>query len=161
MATPKRLAKPGNNWTFNELNAYNIQVNTVDTQTFFGICKLPAPAIDPIILENVDFPDNLPVVKSRLREVHFFNYLWDTTDKDQSSYADDFTYNLLSEVLEFDVPNGGASTRPTFPFIMSGQCVKAIPTISIRDKDCQIILVQKDKVSLLFPCCRAFIAEHR
>lgn len=58
----------------------------------------------PIILENVDFPDNLPVVKSRLREVHFFSYLWDTTDKDQSSYADDFAYNLLSEVLEFDVP---------------------------------------------------------
>jgi hypothetical protein len=40
---------PSKSWTFNELDAYNIRIKTVDTKAFFGISKLPEPAVDPVI----------------------------------------------------------------------------------------------------------------
>lgn len=157
MATPKHPAKPGNNWTSKELDVYKIQVNTVDTKTFFGISKLPAPAVDPLILENVDLPHS-SVVKPPLDVRNFFIYLHDTTDKDQPTYVDDFTYHLLGSVLEFDLPDGRVCTRETFPFIMSGQRVIAIANVSVRDANYQLVLVQKDEVSV--PLSMSCIAEY-
>ena len=157
MTTPKRPAKSGKSWTFKELDAYNVRIKTVNIQEFFGIShgQLPAPAVDPLILENFDLPDNL-VVRPPSNVVNFFIYLHDTTDKGQPASVDDFTHHLLGGVLGFDLPDGVALTRDTFPFIMSGQRVKTIPNVSVRRAGYQIILVQKDKVSLpLFPCCRA------
>jgi hypothetical protein len=34
-------------WTVNELDKFNIRINTVDTRAFFGFSDLPAPAISP------------------------------------------------------------------------------------------------------------------
>ena len=153
MATPKRPAKPGISWTFNELDAYNIHINTVDTQAFFGISNLPEPAVDPVILQNVDLPRDLTLeLPYDLR--FFFVYLRDSTDKDQPSFVDDFTHHLLGSLLRFG--DGLARRRTTFPFIMSGRRVKAIANVSVRRGDYQVMLVQRDRVSLpLFPCCRA------
>jgi hypothetical protein len=59
MANSQRPAHMGRNWTFNELNAYNIRITTVDTNTFFGISELPAPVVSPIILNQANAPAGL------------------------------------------------------------------------------------------------------
>ncbi|KAF8969914.1 hypothetical protein BDZ97DRAFT_1596519, partial [Flammula alnicola] len=54
MANIIRSAKSGSDWTMNELLAYNIHVVDEDVATFFGHPNLPAPTVDPIILNNSD-----------------------------------------------------------------------------------------------------------
>jgi hypothetical protein len=131
MATPKRPAKPGVSWTFDELNAYNIRINTVDTKAFFGITNLPRPSVDPAILNNVDIsPDLALELPEDLR--YFFVYLHDITDEHQPACVDDFTHDLLGHVMRFSSPRGLTRRRATFPFIMSGRRVKAIANVSVR-----------------------------
>jgi hypothetical protein len=160
MVTPKRLAKPGKSWTSNELNAYNIRINTVDTEAFFGISDLPHPSVDPIIIQNVDIsPDLALELPEDLR--YFFVYLHDTSSK-QPACVDDFTHDLLSHIMQFSTPHGLTRRRATFPFIMSGRRVKAIANVSVRRGPYQIMLVQRDSVSIpLFPCCRASLNTYK
>jgi hypothetical protein len=143
MATPKRPAKSGGSWTFNDLDAYNIRIKAVNTKAFFGTSDLPHPSVDPVILQNVDVSPDL----SSLLPIDiglFFEYLYDTADKSQPSVVDDFTHHLLSCVMRFRAPGGGRTCRrPTFPFIMSGRRVKATADVSVRREDYQIILVQR------------------
>lgn len=155
MATPKLPAKPGKSWTFNELDAYGIRINTFDTKAFFGIIDLPRPSVDPVILQHIDLPPDLDLeLPDNLRL--FFVYLHDSTDKHQPASVDDFTHHLLNRVMKFTGVRGLTRRRATFPFIMSGRRVKAIANVSVRRGDYQVMLVQRDRVSLpLFPCCRA------
>jgi hypothetical protein len=64
-----------------DLDAYNIRVNTVNTQEFFGVPHLPAPTstIDPIILNHV----NAPIGIHLPRDVPlFFRLLYDVIHRD-------------------------------------------------------------------------------
>ena len=64
--------------------------------------------------------------------------------------------------MQFDQPRGVTHTRTTFFFIMSGQRVSVVADLSLRRGDYQIILVQRDRVSLpLFPCCRASLNTYQ
>ena len=68
------------NWTISELDTYKIRIKTADTQAFFGISNLPAPTVDPVILQNVNLPrDNDVELSKDIRT--FFAYLHDTTQK--------------------------------------------------------------------------------
>ena len=91
------------NWTINELDTYKIRIKTADTQAFFGISNLPAPTVDPVILENVNVPLDHDVELSKDIRT-FFAYLHDTTQKKQPSFVDDFTHHLLGDVLRLDEP---------------------------------------------------------
>jgi hypothetical protein len=142
---------PSKSWTFNELDAYNIRIKTVDTKAFFGISNLPAPAVDPVILQNVEVPSGPDVLPKDLRL--FFRYLCDSADKSQQSCVDDFTHHLLGDLLRFDEPRGITRRRATFTFIMSGRRVNATANVSVSREDYLIMLVQRDRVSIpLFPC---------
>lgn len=145
MANPKRPAKPGRNWTFNELDAYNIRINTVDTQAFFGIPDLPAPVVDPVILNYV----NAPLDEELPWNINvFFDYLHVAAPNDEA-YVLEFSCHLLSHILRFNTPHRIMHQRPNFSFLMSGYRVKAVPDISIRDKreEYHILLAHTDKVS--------------
>jgi hypothetical protein len=148
MATPKRPAKPGISWTFNELDAYNIRIKAVDTEAFFGIPNLPHPSVDPVILQNVNISPELALLLPEDLCL-FFIYLHDATDKHQPAWVDDFTHHLLGRVMRFGGQGGLAHRRIPFPFIMSGRRVKAIANVSVRRGDYQIMLVQRDRVSVL------------
>jgi hypothetical protein len=64
MAYLIRNPKSGSDWTQNELDAYNVDIQEVDIQHFFGISSLPDPECHPDFLtfehrndtmdENVD-----------------------------------------------------------------------------------------------------------
>jgi hypothetical protein len=148
---------PSKSWTFNELDAYNIRIKTVDTKAFFGLTALPHPSVDPVILQNAEDPRDHGVALELSQDVRrFYIYLHDATKNDQTSLADDFTHHLLGDLLRFDKPRGITRIRLTLPFIMSGRRVNPKASVSVSREDYQIMLVQSDRVSvLLFPCCRA------
>lgn len=56
MAHPIRSAKPGSDWTQNELRAFNIEIETVDVATFFRKSDLPRPSVRQEILSNGHYP---------------------------------------------------------------------------------------------------------
>ena len=165
MATPKRPAKSSKSWTFKDLNAYNVRIKTVDTEAFFGNSDLPSPSVDSIILQSVNISPDLDVPQDIQT---FFDYLHNSTwpaNEDRPLFMDEFTQHLLSSVMRF----GFTRIRASFPFIMSGQRVKATASIStstptrgdsrIRH---QIILGQRDRVSLpLYPRCSALLNIQR
>src|ERR1700761_9028227 len=115
MANPQRPEKPGKNWTFNELDSYNIRINTVDTEAFFGIPNLPAPVVDPIILNHVkapldaQLPCNLDV---------FFSYLRLPSPNDEE-WVDDFSLHLLGQILRFNTAHRVMHQRPNLSFLMN------------------------------------------
>ena len=128
-------------------DAYNIRINTVDTQTFFGISNLPPPAVDPIILQNTDrLPDGDRALKlpKELRLV-FFYLLDSSTYEDHPSCVDDFTHHLPGNILQI----GLTCSRSTFPFIMNGRRFNVWHNLTVTTlENYQIILVQRDKVSV-------------
>ena len=147
------------NWTINELDKYKIRIQTVNTKSFFGISKLPAPTVDPVILQNADVsPERDAELPKDLRR--FFTYLRETSQKDQPSIVDDFTRHLLGDLLRFDEPLGVTRRRISFPFIMNGKPVNAVANVSVRRGEYYIILVQRSTVSIFYLSMLLCIAEH-
>jgi hypothetical protein len=154
MANLIRSAKSGSEWTSNDLDAFNIQIETVDVHEFFGIplSHRPAlraePSIGSIILDHV----NAPVGLNLSREVRlFFRLLRDVVTRDdtaQESFVDDFFLHLLGPVLRFDEPDRVLHQRENFHFIMCGKLVDARPNIVLHDSENRILLLVQDKVSL-------------
>ncbi|KAF8965959.1 hypothetical protein BDZ97DRAFT_1729627 [Flammula alnicola] len=145
MANIIRSAKSGSDWTTNELRAYNIRIVDKDAATFFGHPNLPAPTVDPIILNNLDTPPG-PITRStRL----FFRYLKDTTERfppgpPTEAAIDDFVSHLLG-LLGYDEPDRVIHQRMEIGFIMCGTRVDAKPDICVLDDDGYLLLVQADK----------------
>ena len=55
-----RSAKSGNYWTEDDLQAYNIQIQSEDVATFFGDPNLPLPEVDEEILTTLEGKDMSP-----------------------------------------------------------------------------------------------------
>lgn len=161
MTTIIRSGKSGNLWTSNELSAYNIQIDTVNSLTFFGleVGDLPAAAsVHPRILNNLDDagPD-APIIVNR-----FFAILDDIPTGPEApaaneSHTDDFSLFVLQSLMEFDsdVPDGvlsGVHRGSRRAFFMGGEKVWATSDIEIwvghRGQPRHIILLQESKVRL-------------
>ena len=149
---PQRPAKMGRNWTFNELNAYNIRITTVDTNTFFGISELPAPVVSPVILNHATAPAGLELSYG---DDIFFRSLHLTTLDDWVER--DFAFHLLGPVLEIQTYGRLQRRLPKFPFVMNERRVYATPNASMQDQDDYLIMiVEAETVSFpLLPCGRA------
>lgn len=144
MANLVHSTKSGSDWRYSNLDSYNIQIRTIHTQDFFGIPHLPAPTVNPIILNHVSTPVGLHLP----REVRlFFRYLAANTciDADQALVLD-FVYHLLGEILHFDEPDRVINQRPDLHFVVGGQLICAEPDFALRDSECHtILLIQQDK----------------
>ncbi|KAJ7790611.1 hypothetical protein B0H14DRAFT_2939062 [Mycena olivaceomarginata] len=137
-------AKSGSDWTDNELHALNITISALDPTSFFG-APLPAPTVDPILLNNLKRPSAQISKENRL----FFRYLEDATSRFPSgppaeSAVDDFAAFLL-RMLDYDEPERVVHQRLEIGFMMCGQKVDAKPDVVIMDGDDYILLVQEDK----------------
>ncbi|KAH9001842.1 hypothetical protein EDB86DRAFT_2801393 [Lactarius hatsudake] len=148
MANLVRYSKSGSDWKYSDLDLYNIQIRSVHTQEFFGVPRLPAPAVNPIILDHLSAPVGLQLPRDvRL----FFRYLLDATHVDTvcEELINDFSHHLLSGVLRFEEPDRMMNQRLDLRFVMSGKLVCAEPVIALRGSDGHHIpLVQQDKRSL-------------
>ena len=100
-------------WTVNELNAFNICINTVDTRAFFSYLDLPSPAISPesIILNHVNRPAGLELSND---DNCFFLFLLHPT----FSKGHDFAGQVLT-MMGFELLNGLImSQQLPLPFII-------------------------------------------
>jgi hypothetical protein len=147
MANIVLSAKPGNQWTFNELAGLNISIEAVAAPSFFG-SALPDLQTDPtllahpVLIENVTHPSDAISKDNSL----FFRYLRHATRRftlgpATDSAVNDFTAFLL-RMLDYDEPKGLVHQRMELDLMMCGQWVTAKPDVVIMNDQDYILLVQ-------------------
>ncbi|KAI0255745.1 hypothetical protein BJV78DRAFT_1151243 [Lactifluus subvellereus] len=144
MATVIRSAKSGSDWTTNELQAYNIDVQLEDVATFFGVAQLPPTTISQVILSHANLPAlGLPNKADRI----FFALLDDAMAiaPGEESAVDDFAAHLLS-MLDYDAPGRHIRQHKDIPFFICGIASHAKTDVCVvNDAQGIILLVQEDK----------------
>jgi hypothetical protein len=114
MANILLSAKSGSDWSDNELTTFNIQVDSVDSATFFNMGQLPDPLVSPVILTNESRPRGPLAKRDRL----FFQYMKDAV-KGEKSLVDDFAAFILG-MFEYDEPERVIHQRKEVSFVMCG-----------------------------------------
>jgi hypothetical protein len=145
MANIIRSAKPGSEWTINEINAYNIVVTLQDVATFFGHPILPQPSVHQVILDNKGYP------VGGIEDVHdrmFFYYLDEVMGipPGEESAVDDFSANLLT-MLQYIAPdNRYIRQQKDIPFFICGTDSHAKTSVCVIDRNFgNLLLVQENK----------------
>ena len=155
-----RSAKAGNEWTKNDLVAYNIVIKEEDEGEFFDLGDTsPLPTgistVDPMILDRIEMPQIQTRTQTTLVEStrKFYQYLKHASnpagpDTPSESAVDDFGIHLLGPILGYDsiFSNGMIRQRMEITLKMSGEKKKAIPNIAILRDDNKIIFVDENKV---------------
>jgi len=113
MAELLRSAKSGSDWSFNELAAYNIEVDYQDAATFFGMATLPQPAVPPDILKSSTPDDACDDTSYRLLRAMDIAIMPGA----EESAVDDFAV-LLLRVLGYEPRGRLVRTRKDLPLLI-------------------------------------------
>jgi hypothetical protein len=152
MANPLlRIAKSGSKWTPSDLDAYDVQINTIDTQAFFGVPHLPAPMVDTVILNHVNAPVGLSLPHDICLFFHYLHHVTTCKSGEQRAAMSDFSFQLMSRILKLDGSSRWIHRRDGLHFIMSGKRVGAVLGISMRDSESHILLVELERERVSFP----------
>ena len=158
MANLVRCAKSGSNWGMNELIAFNIKVNNVNAQTFFGNPNLPQITVSPVILDNLEEPAG----SLHKADMDFFAYMEDamTIPPGEESFVDDFAAFLL-KMMSYDEGRRVIHLWKEMGFEMCGQRVDAKADVCVMERSGTgakyLLLVQEDKVRKLLRLCASKI----
>jgi hypothetical protein len=144
MANLVRSAKSGNDWTGNDLEAYNIQLRFEDAATFFGDSILPLPEIDEEILTTLEADDMLYDGNAEL-----INLLDLAMGFSEEPAVNDFAVEPFKR-LGYVKRNRVARTQKDVSFFNSGEWKYTKADICLLDllQDDILLLVQEDKRSL-------------
>ncbi|CAA7265002.1 unnamed protein product [Cyclocybe aegerita] len=126
MAQLIRSAKSGNDWTDNELFAFNISIQDVDIATFFGVPQLPPTTVSPVILNNVHRSPPPAVIS-----------------KEESRTASSSSHIL--RMLDFDDNDRSIVTKRELSFTMCGSRVWTKADIAVLDDAEYPLMVREDK----------------
>jgi hypothetical protein len=156
MANLIRSAKSGNDWTFADLQAYNIRILTIDTEEFFGVPHLPAPTVDPIILNNIEAPVSSHLSPDICTFFHLLRkvtppmpkYDCDPAAHEEPPYIVNFSFHILHDLLRFSLPDRWVTRHYALRFIVGGKLVEAKLDIALLDSKKCILLILEDNVSL-------------
>ncbi|KAF8808453.1 hypothetical protein BYT27DRAFT_7137408 [Phlegmacium glaucopus] len=142
MANLLRYAKSGEDWSDNELLAFNIQVVDANIAAFFDAPELPPPTVSATILNNMDKPDGPLVKGDRL----FFQYM-ELVEKPCSpeSCVNDFAAFIL-RTLNYDNEDRVICRNTEISFLMAGQRVDAKTDVCVMD-ELELLFVQEVKVN--------------
>lgn len=144
MATLIRSAKSCSDWNLNDLDSYNIHIQQQDALTFFGVQELPAPQVDPELL-NVSNADAM----QEDRHAELINLLdLAMVSSTGESAVDDFAVELF-KVLGYVRRNRVARTRKYLRLLICGEYTHAKTDVCIVDRSQNdiLLLVQEDKRS--------------
>ncbi|PCH33417.1 hypothetical protein WOLCODRAFT_111788 [Wolfiporia cocos MD-104 SS10] len=143
MANIIRSAKHGNEWTSNELEAYNISIAFQDAQTFFGEADLPAPSIHQEILTAATADDAIDDASYNLLAQLDLAMM---PSGPEESAVNDFVVALFHSLGYVHRPRA-IRTRKQLRFFICGKVNDAKPDVCIIDRDTNdiILLVQEDK----------------
>jgi hypothetical protein len=148
MANLIRSAKSGNDWTENDLEAYNIQLQFEDAATFFGDSigwsPMPLPEIDQEILTTLEADDMFYDSNAKL-----INLLDLAMGFSEEPAVNDFAVELFKR-LGYVKRNRVARTQKDISFFNSGEWRYTKADICLLDllQDDILLLVQEDKRSL-------------
>ena len=141
MANLIRLAKSGNEWSTNELMAYNISIVERDQDTFFN-GPLPAYTGPAGFVQHEDRVQGLD--SASLALIKRLDLAMKVMDGEESA-VDDFAAELL-RVLGYETERTVVRTRKNIRLSMCGQQVYAKADVCILDVDSELLLlVQEDK----------------
>ncbi|KAF8640190.1 hypothetical protein AX16_010245 [Volvariella volvacea WC 439] len=128
-------AKPGCAWSQSELDYFNIQVQTVDALTFFGVPELPEPPVSDAILKHLAKPPD----GCTADEMHFFEYMSGALSGGRSEVTD-FAAFLL-RYIGYEKPGRTVHQYEHLPFRMCGIDVEAKISVCVESYSFQHILV--------------------
>ncbi|OBZ66235.1 hypothetical protein A0H81_13720 [Grifola frondosa] len=141
MANLIRSAKSGNDWTKNELRAYNINVVEQSLPEFFGLNELPP--VPPAVRHFCEITDRaLAPDDDTYKLLHHLD-LAQNPKAGQEAAIDTFTARLL-ETLGYARGHRIILTHQALPLIICGTQCSARTDVCICDKDNYLLLVQRD-----------------
>lgn len=143
MANILRSSKPGSDWTFNELHAYNIHIQYQNTTEFFGVDLMPAPQVDEELLMKKDVTS---MSNFRNRELAIFLQLASNEEKPEEAPVDDLAVAIL-RLLNYDGDMRVLCTRKDIPLVICGETTHAKTDVCLVDHEQHniLLLVQEDK----------------
>jgi hypothetical protein len=141
MANFVRLARSSDDWTTNELFAFNIEVQHATAAAFFKTTDLPEASVSETILDDLQEPDG-PLSKTDRK---FFQYMQVAERAGFEPVTSDFTVFLLS-LLDYDHDARLLRTNNVMPFYMAGKRVEAKADVVLMDGDSYLLVVQEEKV---------------
>ncbi|KAI5984678.1 hypothetical protein EDD15DRAFT_1723430 [Pisolithus albus] len=143
MATITRNAKSSNDWTVNELDAYNISIVPEDCATFFGTDVLPLPDHHHDLVNNPT-ADEMEDDDSYLAALYMD--LAANQVPDQESAVVDFVKQLLHTMgYATRAAHRHLRSRKTILFFICGEYKDAKADVCIMDDYEVLLVVQEDR----------------
>jgi len=144
MANLIRSAKSGSDWTQNDLRAFNITIQRVDSTVFFGSPDLPQPAVSQVVLQNERKPNNVQLDKP---DRQFFSLLNAAERGFEESAVDDFAVHVFRMMGYDDNGDRIIRTRKAIQLFMCGHKVVAQTDVCVMEENLfQYLLIQEDRV---------------
>jgi hypothetical protein len=142
MAKLLRVAKAGNSWSINELEAYNISIVEQEQTTFFE-GPLPAYTGPPAFLQHENRVEELD--SSSLALIKRLDLAMRVTEGEESA-VEDFAAELL-RVMGYEAKSTIVRTRKKMRLLVCGEQVHAKTDVSVSDVEFGLVLplVQVDK----------------
>lgn len=141
MADVERRAKGGNEWTNDDLLAYNITVEVQDFGTFFG---QPVPILEPSELLTTLNADETTSA-ANYQALRFMALAMDRIPNQLSMVAE-FTAKLLTALgYESDSLVKSVVTLQQMPLFICGQSRHATSDVCLMDMSQILLVVQEDK----------------
>ncbi|KAH8995326.1 hypothetical protein EDB92DRAFT_1970486 [Lactarius akahatsu] len=145
MAQLFRNPRSGNDWTANELSAYNITVVPQSKEVFFGTIDFPDPT-DPSLAGFMATESRQHVADTDKRTKQLLHYLDLAMEPKigQEAAVDNFAAELL-KCLGYDDENRIVFIRHAIPFLICGENLVAQTDVCVMDDNEILLLLQEDK----------------
>ncbi|KAK0460509.1 uncharacterized protein EV420DRAFT_1641057 [Desarmillaria tabescens] len=142
MANLIRCTKSGNDWTTNELAAYNISITPQDVTAFFGLTALPEPHVPADMLQKLEADDADDL--DACRTIAAMDLTMNPVPAEETA-VDDFTVRLF-DMLGYTTRDISLRTRKDIPLVICGESRRAKTDVCLLMNRSEIILlVQGDK----------------
>lgn len=141
MASLIRSAKSGNDWTINDLEAYNITIVAQDAATFFDQPVSPQLALNQKLLTNLGAEEMVDEEDYKL--VRYMDLAMNPIPGEESAVTD-FAMRLL-RAIGYENRYRDLRSRKSIPLFICGMWMYAKTDICTMDQNEILLVVQEDK----------------
>lgn len=139
MTSLERSPKSGNDWSVEDLRAYNIAIETQDFGSFFG---QPWPSLQPSELLTKKKAEEMTSVEN-YRVISLMDLAMNRVPNEESKVAQ-FTEKLLT-ALEYESLTKSVVLQQQIPLFICGQSRHATTDVCIMDTSEILLVCQEDK----------------
>ena len=139
-----RSAKPGSDWTRNELMAYDIGIVPLTPEEFFGATPTSLADLDPLIVTGSKEYDTENISDTTLR---YLTYLDLATHSGQESLIDEFSRQTL-DLLGYSERGLALATRYNIPLTICGDYKSGQTNVCLLDGRTMILLLLQEDMTV-------------